>query len=106
ERDDLTEKIIEDYAGELHWEMLCRLQPLSLDIIKKLEDKVSFFYLSFNTKISEEVFDKYYEKCDPRILWVNQDFSEDFIRRYKSSGYANEISRYQRMSYEFIVGNI
>ena len=98
----ISEELFECYYDKILQRTFYDSQELTEDFIRKYEDILDFFEISWTQKLSEE----FMEEFEDRLTWnafSHQKLSENFIRKHKNKVYWNIISEKQNLSKEFIV---
>ncbi len=102
-------KFWDDFSKNKFWENVVSLNPMiDEEFIEKNKDDLNIVsVLEKNQNLTEEFIEKHLNKMTGEA-WVNisenADLSEEFIWRHKDKVSWERISRYQKLSIEFILG--
>ena len=87
---------------KVDWFEISANQKLSEDFIREFQDKVYWNSISTYQKLSEDFIREFQDKIDWYWISQYQKLSEDFIREFQNEVYWGYISAYHKLSEDFI----
>lgn len=94
--------LIRKLKDRISWNLISRDYKLSEDFIREFKDRVDWYWISMHQKLSENFIKEFQDKVDWNWISMIQKLSEDFIREFKDRVNWNYISIYQKLSENFI----
>lgn len=99
----LTEEVLEENIHKFNysdWNILSLYYRVSLKLVDKYKDYISFKLLSTNTHLTREIIDKYYDLFDMKELVKNPCFTLDMLNQIDLKEYRYEIYMNPNMDLE------
>ena len=87
---------------KVNWFYISYNQKLSESFIKEFKDKLDWYNISYYQKLSEPFISEFKDKVDWYLVSQNQKLSESFIREFKGKINWTRISNNQKLSESFI----
>lgn len=92
----LSLNFIRKYQNKLNWTYISRYQLLPEDFIEEFQDKVNWNCISTHQKLSEGFIEWYYDDINWHYISQYQCLSIEFIIKFKDYVNWNRITRYQQ----------
>jgi len=92
----LSDKIIQKYINEIHWDLVSESDDITENFILKYEDRINFHSISYNDNLTENIIRKYSDKLNWVVLSSNFNLSKELIGEFYHRISFDNLLRYNK----------